>query len=58
MARGDLHRPTTHAELVVNSLLRWPTREAFRQDGRSLSYAESAGQVARFARVMRALSAS
>jgi fatty-acyl-CoA synthase len=49
MSGADLHRPTTHSELVVNSLARWPSREAFRQDGRAWTYAQTADQVARFA---------
>ena len=45
----SLHRPITHTELVVSSLARWPAREAFRQDGRAWSYAETADLVSRFA---------
>ena len=52
MGSNDLHRPLTNSELVVNALSRWPGREAFRQDGRSISYAESAAHIASFARVM------
>ncbi|MBW2229197.1 MAG: AMP-binding protein [Deltaproteobacteria bacterium] len=53
MSGSDLHRPITHSELVVNSLKRWPDRQAFRQDGRSWTYAESADLLARFARVLQ-----
>ncbi len=52
MSGSDLHRPITHTELVINALRRWPAREAFRQDGRSWSYAETADLLARFARVL------
>jgi fatty-acyl-CoA synthase len=51
VGHADLHRPVTHTELVVGALRRWPSREAFRQDGRSWSYAATADLVARFARV-------
>ena len=40
MSTSALHRPVTHTELVVNSLARWTSREAFRDDGRSYSYAQ------------------
>ena len=33
----------------MSSLARWPAREAFRQDGRAWSYAETADLVSRFA---------
>jgi fatty-acyl-CoA synthase len=49
MSSPSLRRPITHTELVVGSLARWPAREAFRQDGRSWSYAETADLVSRFA---------
>lgn len=51
MASSDLHRPITHTELVLGALRRWPGREAFRQDGKSWSYAATADRVARFAAV-------
>jgi fatty-acyl-CoA synthase len=53
MSGSHLHRPITHNELVLNALRRWPRREAFRQDGRSWSYAQSADLLARVARVFR-----
>jgi len=53
MPAPDLHRPITHTELVVSSLRRWPSREAFRQDGRSWTYAQTADRLARVARVLR-----
>ena len=48
-----LHRPVTHSELIVNALRRWPDREAFRQDGASWTYRETAARLARFVRVFR-----
>ncbi|MEZ4352307.1 MAG: AMP-binding protein [Myxococcota bacterium] len=53
MSTSALHRPVTHTELVVNSLARWPSREAFRDDGRSYSYAQTADRLARVARVLQ-----
>ena len=52
----SLHRPITHTELVVSALARWPAREAFRQDGRAWSYAETADLVSRFAALFQQLS--
>jgi fatty-acyl-CoA synthase len=54
MLQTDLHRPITHSELIVNSLRRWPNREAFRQDGVSWTYRETEARLARFVRVLRA----
>ncbi|HKK53609.1 MAG TPA: AMP-binding protein, partial [Myxococcota bacterium] len=53
MRQSELHRPVTHTELVVNSLKRWPSREAFRADDRSFTYAQTGEMLARFARVMQ-----
>ncbi len=53
MSKTDLHRPLTHTELVVNSLRRWPSREAFKADDRSYTYAQAADMLARFARVLQ-----
>ncbi|MEM7411811.1 MAG: AMP-binding protein [Myxococcota bacterium] len=53
MGAEALHRPITHTELVLNALSRWRDREAFRQDGESVRYAEAADQVRRFAAVFR-----
>ncbi len=52
MSQTALHRPTTHSELLVNSLRRWPNREAFRQDGVSWTYRETEARLARFVRVL------
>ncbi len=48
----DLHQGVTHTELVVSALRRWPRREAFRQDGRSLTYAQTADLLARVVAVL------
>lgn len=53
MSASGLHRSITHTELVVGALRRWPAREAFRQDGHSWTYAQTAYQVARFAAVFQ-----
>ncbi len=53
MSSTDLHRPITHTELVVNSLRRWPSREAFKADDRSYTYAQAGDMLARFARVLK-----
>ena len=53
MATTDLHRPITHSELIVNSLRRWPSREAFRQDGVSWTYRETEARLARVVRVLQ-----
>ena len=41
MSTNELYRPITHSELIVNSLRRWPNREAFSQDGVSWTYRET-----------------
>ena len=53
MSIPDLHRPITHSELLVNSLRRFPDREAFRQDGTAWTYRETEARLARFVRVLR-----
>lgn len=53
MTTTDLHRPITHSELVVNALRRWPSREAFRQDGLSWTYRETEARLARVVRVLQ-----
>jgi len=50
---SDVHRSLCHTELVMNALGRWPAREAFRQDGRAWTYAETADLVSRFAAIFR-----
>src|SRR5262249_41910252 len=45
MAR--LHEPARYTDLVVAALRRFPFRVAFRQDGRDLTYAETADRLAR-----------
>jgi fatty-acyl-CoA synthase len=39
--------------MIVNALRRWPDREAFRQDGLSWTYRETAARLARHVRVLR-----
>lgn len=50
---SGLYQGVTHTELVVGALRRWPDREAFRQDGRSLTYAQTADLIARVVAVLR-----
>jgi fatty-acyl-CoA synthase len=50
---SNAQRPLCHTELVMNSLRRWPAREAFRQDGRAWTYAQTADLVSRFAALFR-----
>jgi fatty-acyl-CoA synthase len=52
MTVSDLHRCVTHGELIINALRRWRSREAFRQDGQSWTYAETAERLARVVRVL------
>ena len=53
MSQSRLYRPVTNTELVVNALARWPEREAFRQDERGWTYAETARLIASFAAVFQ-----
>ncbi|MEM9176056.1 MAG: AMP-binding protein [Myxococcota bacterium] len=53
MTTNELHRPITHSELLVNSLRRWPAREAFRQEGVSWTYRETEARLARVVRVLQ-----
>ncbi len=53
MSSTDLHRLVTHSELLVNSLRRFPNREAFRQDELSWTYRETEARLARFVRVLQ-----
>jgi fatty-acyl-CoA synthase len=50
---GGLHDVATLPELTVTALRRWPGREAFRQDGRAISYRGTADLLARYAAVLR-----
>ncbi|WP_019873338.1 AMP-binding protein [Sporichthya polymorpha] len=49
----SVHRPPTQSELVVQALRRFPDRVAFRQGGKSLSYAGLADALARWLTVLR-----
>ena len=53
MSMNELYRPITHSELIVNSLRRWPNREAFRQDDTSWTYRETEARLARVVRVLQ-----
>ncbi len=46
-----LHRPSTYAELIRTALGRYPSRIAFRHDGREFSYARTADLLSRMMRV-------
>lgn len=48
-----LHEPVTHAQLTVDALRRWPAREAFRQDGVSITYAQAGNLLARYVAMLR-----
>lgn len=49
----DLHRLGTHSELLLNSLRRFPHREAFKQGDLSWTYRETEARLARFVRVLQ-----
>ena len=42
-----LHQPVRYTDLVLDALRRFPERVAFRQDGRDLSYVQTADLLAR-----------
>jgi fatty-acyl-CoA synthase len=48
-----LHEPVRYVDLVVQALGRFPERVAFRQDGRDLTYSQTAELLARWVRVLR-----
>ena len=50
-----LHDPTTHQDLILTSLRRFPSRIAFRQDDRSYTYAQMADALARWVTVFKQL---
>ena len=50
----ELYAPTRYTDLVVTALRRFPERVAFRQDGRDLTYAQTADLLARWVAVLRA----
>ena len=48
-----LHQPVRYTDLVLDALRRFPERVAFRQDGRDLSYAQTANLLARWVTILR-----
>ena len=48
-----LHRSARYTDLVLDALRRFPERVAFRQDGRDLSYAQTADLLARWVTILR-----
>jgi fatty-acyl-CoA synthase len=50
----SLHEPARYGDLVLGALQRFPDRVAFRQDGRELTYAQTAELLARWVSVFRA----
>ncbi|HUP23947.1 MAG TPA: AMP-binding protein [Thermoanaerobaculia bacterium] len=50
---SDLHQEITYCEIVLAALRRFPDRVAFRQDGRDLTYRQTAELLARYAAVLR-----
>ena len=51
MAR--LHEPARYTDIVLAALRRFPSRVAFRQDGRDLTYARAADLLARWVTILR-----
>jgi len=49
---ATLHDHVTYGEIILSALGRFPDRVAFRQDGRSLTYRETAEQLARWTAVL------
>ena len=47
-----LHEPARYTDLVLTALRRFPERVAFRQDGRELTYAQTADLLARWVTVL------
>ena len=50
---AGLHEPARYPDLVLAALRRFPGRVAFRQDGRDLTYAQTADLLARWVTVLR-----
>jgi fatty-acyl-CoA synthase len=50
---ADLHEPTRYVDLVLVALRRFPKRVAFRQDGRDLTYAQTADLLSRWVTIVR-----
>jgi hypothetical protein len=48
-----LHQSARYTDLVFDALRRFPERVAFRQDGRDLSYAQTADLLARWVTILR-----
>jgi fatty-acyl-CoA synthase len=49
---AGLHEPARYTDLVLAALRRFPSRVAFRQDGRDLTYAQVADRLARWVTVL------
>src|SRR6185369_6594924 len=48
-----LHQPVRYTDLVLDALRRFPERVAFRQNGRDLSYAQTADLLARWMTILQ-----
>lgn len=53
--RSDPYAPMTYQDLVVNALRRFPSRIAFKQDEREITYAQALETVARWTALLRGL---
>ncbi len=50
---ASLHEPARYTDIVLAALARFPDRVAFRQDGRELTYAQTADLLARWVALLR-----